>query len=74
MKTTQRQKILEYLQAGGKLTPIDALGLFGCYRLGARVYELKREGHIIDREMVEVRCKAGHTARVAQYSMDGGWW
>ena len=74
MKTTQRQKILEYLQAGGKLTPIDALGLFGCYRLGARVYELKCEGYIIDREMVEVQCRAGHTARVAQYSMDGGWW
>ena len=74
MKTTQNQKILEYLQAGGKLTPVDALGLFGCNRLAARINELRGEGFYILKDMVEVQCKAGHTAHVAQYSMNGGWW
>lgn len=49
---TQAGQILEYLKAGNAITPIDALNKFGCFRLGARIWDLKREGHRIEKEIV----------------------
>ena len=49
---TQSDQILNYLQSGKAITPIDALNMFGCFRLGARVYDLKQKGHIIKTEII----------------------
>lgn len=49
---SQQTEILAWLQAGQSLTPLDALRRFGCLRLGARVWDLKRAGHAIDVELV----------------------
>lgn len=38
---TQRQKVLEWLQSGKQLTPLDALIHFECFNLAARVHELR---------------------------------
>jgi hypothetical protein len=48
MKTSQKQKILKHLSSGKSLSPLQALGLFGCYRLAGRIYDLKRAGHQIE--------------------------
>lgn len=45
---TQTESILAHLQSGESLTPLDALNLFGCFRLAARIKELRDEGHAID--------------------------
>jgi len=50
---SQEDKILEYLQAGNYLTPITALEKFGCFRLGARCFELRRKGYNIQSEIVK---------------------
>ena len=44
---TQTQRILIYLQSGKQLTPIDALKKFGCFRLAARISDLRSQGHTI---------------------------
>ena len=44
MKQTQREKILDFLQSGGKLTRLSALRDFGVIELPARICELKKEG------------------------------
>jgi hypothetical protein len=44
---TQTQRILIYLQSGKQLTPIDALKKFGCFRLAARIADLRKDGHTI---------------------------
>lgn len=36
--------ILEHLQAAGSITPIEALEKYGCFRLGARIFDLKKLG------------------------------
>jgi hypothetical protein len=56
MKTIQSQakRILEYLKAGNGITPMDALDLFGCFRLGARIADIKRMGYDIVTERVKV--------------------
>jgi hypothetical protein len=61
---TQERQILEALQAA------DALRRFGCMRLAARVYDLKRDGHAIVEEKVEVPTRSG-TAFVSAYSIAG---
>lgn len=60
----QNNQILKYLQTGKSLTPMGALKKFGCFRLGARIYDLKRDGHSIMSQMVEVGDK-----RVARYTL-----
>lgn len=65
---TQKEQILSALKSGQKITPIDALNEFGCFRLGARIYDLKEAGHQIDKAMVEV--PSGK--RVAEYSYISG--
>ncbi len=51
---TQAENILAYLKAGGTLTPLDALERFGCFRLGARVFDLRERGYDIISERLTV--------------------
>jgi len=63
---SQSAAILRDLQNGMRLTPLDALHRYGCNRLAARVYELKRLGYPITSRLV----KRGD-AEVAEYSIVG---
>ena len=49
---TQNVQILRYLETGKTLTPIDALTLFGSFRLGARIFELRQQGHEIKKVLL----------------------
>ena len=40
----QTQKLLHYMEAGNGITGIEALTLFGCMRLPARIADLKKAG------------------------------
>ena len=50
---SQTSDILAHLEQGHRLTQLDAFYRFNCFRLGARILELKDDGHPIDRRMVE---------------------
>ena len=45
--TSQSAKVLYHLQNYGSLTAIQALELFNCFRLAARINDLKEAGHDI---------------------------
>ncbi len=49
---SQRELIYSYLEQGNTITPLEALNKFGCFRLGARIYELRRAGHNIITENI----------------------
>lgn len=49
---SQKDLILEYLKSGQSITPLLALEKFGCFRLGARIWELKDHGYNIQMTMV----------------------
>ena len=53
---TQAALILEYMR-NKPITPLEALRKFGSLRLGARIFELRKEGHAIDTEYVTVKGK-----------------
>jgi len=61
---SQEFQILRELKRGKKLTPLDALHCFGCFRLGARIYDLKEKGYDIITETVTENGK-----RFARYSL-----
>ena len=42
--TSQADLIALYLDSGHELTPIQALELFGCFRLAARIKDLRARG------------------------------
>ena len=46
-KKTQNEQIMTYLSKGKILTPIEALNKFGCFRLAARISDLRSQGHTI---------------------------
>lgn len=49
---TQNQQIKEYLEAGNKITSLEALNMFGCLRLASRISDLKKQGLDIKTDMV----------------------
>ena len=46
-KKSQKQNVLEYLEIGNKITPLEALYQFGSFRLSAIIFELRQEGYNI---------------------------
>lgn len=47
-QTTQKENVLQYLKANRTgITPIEALKLFGCFRLSGIIYTLKQQGYNI---------------------------
>lgn len=45
---TQAGRILAYMMYGERINPREALSLFGCMRLAARILDLRRAGHRIE--------------------------
>ena len=50
---SQNDQILAHLQSGKSITPLEALGMYGCFRLGGRIYDLKQQGHPIITDKVK---------------------
>lgn len=65
MKKGDKVLIMEHLRANGYITPMDALG-FGCYRLSARIHELRRNGHNI---ITEKKDAEGNPVNYAIYRL-----
>ena len=66
-RPTQAGRILAHLRAGNRITALEALDAFGCFRLAARIHELRRDGWGIQERTVETR----GGKRVAEYSIGG---
>lgn len=62
---SQADQLLKHLQAGGSLTPLQALEQYQCLALSQRMGELRRDGHPIVSEIVRL----ANGKRVARYSL-----
>ncbi len=65
MTSTQNRMILDHLRKEKTITPLEALRLYGVFRLSARIFDLKDAGHVILTEMIKV----GNGKRVGQYRL-----
>lgn len=66
---TKKQAILKHLKKFKKITPLEALKEYGSMRLGAVIFELRKE-HKIDTKLIDVSTRFGNST-VAQYVYKG---
>lgn len=62
---SQRANIKNHLEEGKSITPLEALQLYGCFRLAAVIFILKDEGMDIQTKMIKV----GKNKRCAKYTL-----
>ena len=62
---SQANAILSHLKRG-PITPLDALDRYGCFRLAARIADLRGAGHPIKTEWVERQGKRFARYRLAK--------
>ena len=60
----QNAMVFDHLRTA-PITPMDALNRYGCFRLAARIYDLRSAGH----EIVTLRVLNEHGNSYAQYVM-----
>lgn len=53
MIQAQTKMIEQHLLNGRSITPLQALQEYGCFRLGARIWDLRNSGHIIETELIK---------------------
>ena len=70
MKITQCEMIEDYIDEWGSITPLEAMRDLGIYRLASRISDMKKQGHKIKTEMVEVETRNRGKTRIAKYSWD----
>lgn len=66
---TQQERVLDWLKLRGDLDPMTAWHELGIYRLGARIFDLRKDGWNIERRMKDVSNRFGETCRVACYKL-----
>lgn len=59
MGLTQCERVLHYMEDFGTINPMQAIQDLGCYRLGARIWDLRHAGHPISRRMVSGKNRYG---------------
>jgi hypothetical protein len=66
MKTDSQTALIKgWLLNGHSITQLDALNMFGCFRLSARIANLRDEGMNVITDMVNVNDK-----RIAKYYLE----
>ena len=64
-RTSQNAGILKALKEGRRITPMSALRSFGCFRLSARIADLRKAGH-----KVKTRIVRRNRKNYAEYYME----
>lgn len=65
----QAERVLKYMRDFGSITQLEAMQDLGCMRLGARVYDLKRDGYAIKKEMETSKNRYGKDTSYARYRL-----
>lgn len=68
---TDCERIVQHLREHGSITPLEAITGFGCYRLAARISDLKKRGYKIHTEIVRGKDMHGDPMSFARYSLKG---
>jgi hypothetical protein len=69
-KTTQSQRVLDYIRETGSITQLEALKELGVMRLASRISDLKRQGYNITSKPEAVMTRYGKTY-IKRYSERG---
>lgn len=70
MKTTQCDRVLNYINEFGSITQLEALKELGCFRLASRINDLKRKGYNIRKDMITVKNRYDEPVQIARYRLE----
>ena len=68
---SQVMVILDHLNTGAEINPLEALSKYGVYRLGAVIYILRDEGYIISSRIERYKKPSGKHGHYAVYRLEG---
>ena len=66
---SQAGLVLNHLLSGAEINPLEALNKYGCYRLGAVIFTLKREGYKIRTRIEHFTKPNGRKGHYAVYKL-----
>lgn len=67
---TQADRIIQYMQDFGSITPIDAFRDLGITKLATRISEMSRDGMKFNKTMVYGKNRYGEKVHYMRYSLD----
>ena len=65
----QAERVLKYMRDFGSIAQLEAIRDISCMRLGARIFDLKREGYGIKKEMETSKNRYGEDTSYARYRL-----
>ena len=65
---SQNEQIRKHLERGESITPLEALKKYNCFRLGARIHNLREKGLKIKTDLVTKNNKT-----FAEYKLEGAY-
>jgi len=68
---TQNERVLDYLKHHKSINPLESWISLGVYRLGARIYDLKKRGEKIVTGTQIVENRFSEKCHVACYRLEG---
>ena len=71
-KTTQAERVLEYMMEFGSITQLEALRDLGVMRLASRISDLKKQGYPIKSDVVAVKNRYEENCYIKRYSLREG--
>lgn len=71
-KEKQTEKVLKYMKAHGGITSMEAFGNLGITRLSGRIFELRKQGHVIKTEMITKKGSTYGVYRLEENDADQG--
>ena len=67
---SQKKRVLAYMQQDGGITSAEAFQLLGCTRLSARIFELRKDGHIITERRKRITNRFGESISYSEYKLE----
>ncbi len=67
MKSTQCDKVLQYMKTFGSITQMEAFFDIGCMRLASRITDLRQRGYAIGRRTKTAKNRYGDSVSFAEY-------
>ena len=71
-KLSDCDKIIAFLMVYEWISPKIAVDRFKCYRLGGRIYDLKKRGYIFDERMIYTKDEDGNPTHWKEFKLVKG--
>lgn len=71
-KVSKTKKVLEHLENHGHITSLEAIDLYGATRLGAIIFNLRKQGYSIETVYVPFTDRFGNEIQYGKYILNKG--